>query len=413
MQRVTVVALVVAALTLALVAWFLWPGSPGEKLSVDAANALSPMTPVATPRPPPRMSLPLPTPESGAEPTTARPPHDAAPRLDDASTESDAGRVIDEGLSPEALRAQLRAWAEANAKAAERAVDAFCAEARHAQRPPEPPRTRDAAIYLGVRTDWEGTPTSPPRVGLLHLPAALEKRMATPPGNWLTLTERDWAGLDFSWLQALAAYDYWSLSVDGPVTNFESLSFLDAPVPNFVTLMSWSKLRLVKGWHEGRLPEAAQEVRHLADLIASTSTLIGEMIRSAMYVFERKVWEAAGQPPPDTVLSADNQQTLRRVAFASFYFLAPGVPRAVKEKALACSSTRCSGLMEAIGQHAAWRDAAPDLMGDADWLMAQSPCDPALARRLANGPPATLVDLAGSAKPGGGLLELYPEDAGR
>jgi hypothetical protein len=157
-------------------------------------------------------------------------------------------------------------------------------------------------------------------------------------------------------------------------------------------LQHWVKLRLIKGKNDGDLAQASAEVRHLADLCASSGTMIGEMIRIAMLNIERGVWEASGQVPPSPLPSPDDAVRMRHAAFAGMYFLYPGVPRAVREKALACNPARCSALMEAIGVTAALRDVV-SVDDELQWLRAQAPCDPLQADRLAKGPalPARLL----------------------
>jgi hypothetical protein len=294
--------------------------------------------------------------------------------------EADGGR--DAGADLDRLRAFLRS----NAAAAERYVDRYCAETRRVaalRGYGETPRERDAAIYLAGRSDWEGG-----RIGLLHLPANLVQRMGTPERNWRNFTPADYQGLDFTWMQDLLQFDHWSLTAEGPLKNEDNLSYFEAPIPNFVTLQQWVKLRLVKGKNENDLPRASLEVRHLADLIASTGTLIGEMIRAAMYGIERGVWESAGLAPPDPPPTADDVLRIRYSSFAAVYFVYPGVSRAVREKALACTPARCSTVNEGLGAAASLRTIEPTAVDDLDWLRSQPGCEHELAERIARGPPA-------------------------
>lgn len=314
--------------------------------------------------------------DPAARPRSARPDAGASTLL--AATAPDAGAGA-------AALALLHDFLRANAAAAERYVDRYCEEARPlaAARAFSPsPRTRDAALYLGVRTDWEDG-----RVGLLHLPGSLTGRMRDPPQAWRSLGAADLAGLDFSWMRELLAYDFWSLSADGPLDAESRAPALAAPLPDFVLLQSWAKLRLVKGRAEGDLAQATLEVRHLGSLIASTGTFLGELIRAALYGLERAVWADAGLQPPDPPPSAAEALRQRHALFAGVYFLYPGVPRAVRERALGCIPTRCSALQEAVTMVSAMREAAPEAPDVLDWLLAQAPCDPALAARMARAPP--------------------------
>jgi hypothetical protein len=281
---------------------------------------------------------------------------------------------------------RIRAFLRANAAAAEKHVDRFCAEARRVSALRgygAAPRQRDAAVYLAGRSDWEGG-----RLGLLHLPATLVEHLGTPERNWRNFTPADYQGLDFAWMQELLPFDHWTLTAEGPLKNEDRLSYLDAPIPNFVTFQHWAKLRMVKGRNESDLATASREVRHLADLCASTGTLIGEMIRASMYGIERSIWESAGMAPPDPPPSAEDVLRIRLSAFAAVYFLYPGVPRSVREKALACAPARCAALNEGLGAAASLREVEPAALDDLDWLLAQPGCERELAQRVARGPAA-------------------------
>lgn len=286
-----------------------------------------------------------------------------------------------------AIRADetLRRYLAENAAAAEKYVDRYCEVAKSLQDRKalaEPPRSRDAALYLSSRVDWEGG-----RIGSLHLPASITDRMGNPPQAWRGAGPELYAGLDFSWMTDLLQFDHWTMLAAGPLRDDEAVSFFEAPLPNYVTLQNWVKLRLLKGVHDGELESASREVRHLAALCASTGTLVGEMIRVAIYNIERKTWEDVGQPIPQDGLTADDAFRARHASLGGTYFLYPGVPRAVREKALKCVPTRCSSLLEGIGVTASFRALVPSAQQDLDWLLAQKPCDDALARRLTNVPP--------------------------
>ncbi len=303
----------------------------------------------------------------------------------------------------------MREFLRANAAAAEKHVDRYCAEAKRlgsikALEQAPKTRSRDAAMFFAGRADWEEG-----RIGALHLPSSLVERMGAPPRNWRTFTEADYASLDFGWMRELLQYDHWSLTAAGPLKDGAFTNFLEAPLPWFVTLQQWVKLRLVKGRQEGDLAQASLEVRYLADLCASTGSFVGEMIRAAMYGIERGFIEdqglaaPQGQPP---VPSAGDVQLLRRTGHIGMRMLYPGVPRAVKEKALACNPVmRCSTLIEGMAVTASMRDLVPDAAGDLDWLAAQSPCDPALAELVRKSPAAPAPTLQNYFKDTEGIEE--------
>jgi hypothetical protein len=308
-----------------------------------------------------------------------------APSGFDAGAPADGGS-FDEFLETVGKQALAQFLAD-NAAAAEKHVDRYCAETKDLVKRKEladPPRNRDAAVYMAGRSDWEGG-----RIGMLHLPASITQRMGNPPNAWRKAGPELYAGLDFTWMTELQQFDHWSLYGAGPLRDDKPTNFYEANLPNYITLQSWAKLRLLKGVHEGNLAQASVEVRHLAGLIASSGTLIGEMIRLAMYGIERKTWEELGQPMPEGIPSTDEAWRLRHSAFAGMYLLYPGVPRAVKEKALKCIPMRCSALVEAIGAAASMRQLVPGMQQEIDWLRSQSPCDAEVATQAANSPPAT------------------------
>jgi hypothetical protein len=274
-----------------------------------------------------------------------------------------------------------------NAEQATRNVDAFCDLSHRVAKikafEDRPSEKKDAAIYLANKVDWEGG-----TIGSLHLPKSLTDRMSTPPQHWLDFTAADYAGLDFEWLGELLEYDTWSMSVTGPMRDFKE-SAIEAPIPNFISLQQWAKLRLIKGAREGDLPRASLEVQHLAELCASTQTLIGQMIRSAMFGSERTFYERLGVLVPASLPNTEQTQAYRRAAFAGMYFLLPGVPKRVREKAVTCSAARCTALNEALSMTSSVRAALPEAQETLDWLMSQSPCDSALAERISKSAPVT------------------------
>lgn len=288
----------------------------------------------------------------------------------------------------ETARRQLEVgvWLRKNADAAEQLVDQFCERSRAmAEMLGEASSgTRDAATYLSVRVDWEGEHGQPGPVGLLRLPTALNERMKRfAPGTWVTqLNANDWAGLDFGWLTELQGFDVWSLTADGPLKNRDAFDFFEAPIPNYITLQSWAKLRLAKGLAENDVPRASIEVRHLADLIASNGTLVSEMIRLTLLNFLRLAWDAAGQPAPTSLLQKPSAPQNRDVLLAAPYFLYPGVSPEVRRKALACSPMKCTALIEGYSAHVAFGNAVPFSASDRAWFEAQHFCDPSVAARV-------------------------------
>jgi hypothetical protein len=120
--------------------------------------------------------------------------------------DAEMGGQLDGAASPPL--AEVNTWLEHNAQTAEQVVERFCAKSQRLTTSAALASTlgdggpgADAAVYLGVRVDWESG-----RTGLLHLAASLTERMSSPPKSWLNFTPTDYQGLDFEWLKDLRAY---------------------------------------------------------------------------------------------------------------------------------------------------------------------------------------------------------------
>ncbi len=331
-----------------------------------------------------RASSPFDDREPKAKPSALSPANDAGGPLR-ASGPAETAVAHDGGETPLSLDEIRKALAK-NAAAAERNVDKYCEQSRKMARlkafAPPASRSKDAALYMASRIDWEGGV-----VGSLHLPAVLTDRMAN--GGWVTLPASSYNGLEFSWMTQVLEYDTWAMSTTGPMRDNENINFLEAQIPNFISLQQWSKLRLLKGAHESDLTRAVLEVEHLADLCGSTGLLIGEMIRVAIYGIEQKFYAERGLPLPPGLPTIAEAQSYRRAAFAGMYFMWPGVPKAVREKALECGAAKCSAITEGLGMNAGLRAMLPEARETLDWLLQQKPCDQTLAEKIARSPPAS------------------------
>lgn len=318
-----------SVVVIALLAWWLWPEdepqpAPGPRLSQPAADELklsagrAPSLAEDEPPGPPQMAR--------------RAPLDAGPATD--------GSVADEALAREAkeqfetvAKAQVAKYLEDNAREAAKQVDAYCKAAKQLAGKQEPaPRTRDAALFMAGRTDWEDG-----HIGLLHLPDTITQAMRTPPMAWRRAPPEIYAGLDFGWLKELLQFDHWSIATASPLRDVaEAKTAADAPLPNFVTLQSWSKLRLLKGLHERDLAQASLEVRHLADLCGSTGSLVGDMIRVAMLGIERGFFEDTASTPrprsPRTTRTCCATRASRRKIFCC----RASSPRCARRRSSAC-----------------------------------------------------------------------------
>src|SRR5712692_5285667 len=173
-----------------------------------------------------------------------------------------------------------------NAAAAERHLEKLCEETRKLRSKPalpeSPSRDRDAAEFMAPLIDYEKPLDDPP--GLLHLPEELSKRVAGYGSDWpLRIDERDFGSLDFTWMAQLRQFDHWTVLAFGRLRDVPADNIMRDPIPNYLSLLLWSKLRLAMALRRGDAAAASSDVRHLADLIRSQDILIAEMIALALY----------------------------------------------------------------------------------------------------------------------------------
>lgn len=382
MRNRLLVGAVVVGLVGVLVAWLASSdvGASVGVAGVPGADARPP-TDVTGFRPTPR-ELPTSTPRAGSQPTPPLVEVSEAARGDErllAAVKADAGAGVDE------TRAWLERLLERNAAQARRVVDRYCERMKSLRQREEfkpRPRTRDAAVFMAGRADWENG-----SVGLLHLPDTVTARLQEPAEAWRQAGPELYAGLDFSWLKALREFDHWSLATQGPLKDQRPVAALESPLPNYLTLVSWAKLRLLKGAHDHDLWAASDEVLHLAELCASNGSLLGELLRGAFHALVRGSFVRAGSPVPAGVFTEADRREVRDAALAGVHLLYPGVPNDVRETALACMPMRCAALNEAIGFASGLGAVRASVADDVRWLSQQQPCDAALATLLSHAPP--------------------------
>lgn len=301
----------------------------------------------------------------------------------------------DGGADPTTLAqtndARLDEWLRKNAREADEHLETFCTESLALQDAgilSSRRGSRDAAAYLGVRVDWQDG-----SLGLLHPPQPLVARLdALPDDTWVALPEDAWAGLDFSWLSQLLAFDTWSLSGDGSLRNSDQVGLTDDTLPDFASLALWSKLHLARGLRHGHLASASSEVRHLASLLISTGTWWGGLGAEELVRLDLVAWEASQLPVPEGVVSRDERQRFRRVANTAPLFFLPGVSAHTRDRALGCASpVRCASLAESLWLQSATRELLHDEMA---WLMAQPGCDRGLFERIQRAPPLSRDEAA-------------------
>lgn len=216
--------------------------------------------------------------------------------------------------------------------------------------------------------------------------------MSNPAQAWRSFGPADYAGLDFTWLTELQAFDVWTVGSAGPLRDADEVTASTLAV-NWAMLQQWAKLSLIKGLRENDLERATAEVLHLGALCQSTSFLLGKHYGASMYELARSVWESSGRPVPDSIPSVDDVKRLRLLSIASVDFLLPGVPRAIQQRSLECGLDRCASVTEATLAAAAMREVVPETAELLTWLRARSSCDPSLTRRIEHGRPASPVEV--------------------
>jgi hypothetical protein len=239
-----------------------------------------------------------------------------------------------------------------NAANAEKFVDKLCGESAKLKAHPALPDTAgtnaDAAAFMAPRIDYEKPLDQPP--GSLHISDELRAKLRD--SDWLSkVTDEELAGRDFSWMTALAQFDHWSYLGAGRLRDLPEADALHGSIPNYSSLMAWSKLRYALALRRGDARAASAEVRHLADLIASQGLLISQMVAVAIYRLDVPARAAAQAAQQDVSAWAapdlDGLQKTRDLSFASMYFGYPGVDPATVRKAMSCSLSPCVALAEA------------------------------------------------------------------
>lgn len=257
-----------------------------------------------------------------------------------------------------------------NAANADAWVDRLCERAerlRAVPALPEPSRgTREAAAFMEPLIDYEKPLDEPP--GRLRLPEELRERLRQYGADWPSkITDADLAGLDFRWLAELTRFDRWSLLAASRLRDVPP-DFLSEPIPNYVSLLQWSKLRYALALRRGDLLRASSEVLHLADLVRSQGLLIAEFTALALLRLDRHARDAAAAAGLDVgtwvTTPQDRLDEHRRVTTASMYFAYPGVSRDTLRKAAGCMPSPCPALLEGVGIHRAVGPLAATDNGD-------------------------------------------------
>ena len=367
-----------------------------------------------------RVDGPQPTPAEGPRASPAPGPPDGSASAPLSKSTALEGRPVPSlveqlGVIQGVLvQSDTSAFLERNASLARKYVERFCDEAH---RLPgrrglfsESERLRDASGWLVDRVDWEDGWGGPPKEGSLHLSQALlDKVNRSWPGG---LGDIDLRGLDFTWMRELQAFDTWDVAAAGPLKERRGEYLSGAPLPHYILLLSWTKLRFAKALRDGDLFQAAAETRHLADLLHSQGLVVADRFAISVLQVERNARDVAAAQGRDVTgwapLEADILLGQARLLDASPHFFYPGVDPEVMARALECAPAPCSALTEAALVYLHLGAFASSDTSAAFWSMAEE-------RGCASGAREVLLSLRPAPSPsergldalGGRLEELF------
>jgi hypothetical protein len=299
----------------------------------------------------------------------------------------------------ERLRSQREAHEAAVAEGFARHHEAFVADQRFAEGLalfPEATGTDDAGIFFNPRLVWdwraEALESWRATLGDEEHPLVLDDAVAEAmTGNdWLAASPEHWRGADTAWMGELARYAHWDLERTGPASQMDEgeYDWATAPLPLYLPLMHWAKLRLLQGIEDGSPVQAAAEVRHLARLAYSTENLLGAMVglqilRSEREAFDHLVADGAVAPEGWRPLTEAEIHRLRRTIWAAVAYRSIDTPPEHRDAPLALGG--CAALLESAWAALIVRPFLVDDHREAyDWLgetLEASACRLTLVRR--------------------------------
>lgn len=222
----------------------------------------------------------------------------------------------------------------------------------------QPGAGADAGPFLNPRLPWDGPErlkskweqSRPKDVASLQLDKAVADELRKQK-SWLDAPSAVWEKLDFAWMGQLSGYGYWELQTGSPWSLGETFDWLEAPLPGFQLLITWSKLRLLKGLADGQPAAASAEVRQLAKLSFTTEILLGEMIALAILQAEDEAHARAvakGLPVEGwTSFDAPTRKRMKRALWSLQAYTSLDTPAAHEKDFDSVKVGRCAALHEA------------------------------------------------------------------
>lgn len=246
----------------------------------------------------------------------------------------------------------------------------------------------DAGPFFNPRLRWDGVPGTDGRE--LALAESDQARVREWKEHWVEHADDPLVGsLDFTWMRGLSKYGRWNLVPGSPLEKLERRDLLKIPMPYFVDLITWSKLRLLRALKSGDYAAASAEVRQLAWLCYSSETLLGSMVALSILRAERTAHDAAERASADlqgwTAYDEAWLTAARHTLFAGLVYTNLALPDALQMRARAARAPRCAGLVEVTWVAQMRKDAGKPLPPwyEAEFAHPQPPCRLDFARWLA------------------------------
>lgn len=290
---------------------------------------------------------------------------DALPKVPAGDLATNIQRCFDLSLADAgaSFRVRRERWLEAvraHETATSARVEEFCADQAALaalpffQRKPAT-KNRDAGPLLTTVLGWEKRTGAKDFNGTLRLPPDLDQQQAA--AGFMELSDKDLAAAastDLSFFSKLQDFERWDLAgAHGPLDQGTTLNAAEAPLPVFQRLTLAARLHLRRGAKNGKLVQAAKDVRHAARLAFSTENLIGQSVAVNLLSFEWRAWDWAQRhrlkTPGWTPIDEPTVERARRVVRTAPAFFSPLAQEATFARVTACDQvTRCAAITEVV-----------------------------------------------------------------
>jgi hypothetical protein len=235
----------------------------------------------------------------------------------------------------------------------------------------------DAAELMAEHVGWDAPDAGLPAPRAPVPPEVVQRFRESNDGGWVDLRDDVILNTDVQWFSKLPALGFWDTDRGLEGVPFDAFA---EPLPNFVALQAFAKVRLIQGLVHRDVVTAATEVRALVRLLVSTSSLVGAMVGCALLSIERHAYEAARAQGLEvsgwTPVSAADTDRLRAVLWAG-----PAMTSLLATGALAARRPvigECLALREGVGGAHFLRGyleaELPTRYAELDAALTRSPC---------------------------------------